>query len=169
MIRERGGTQGPFVGVKGQPPWLRANSKGMRLDPLHQPLALDAAFQNYAWGDRRFIPDLFRFQASGAPFAEAWFGAHPLLPSTLQVGDEPQRLDVTLGAHADELLGPRVTRDFGSLPFLLKVLAADRPLSIQVHPSRAQAELGYSREEARGLPVDVPQRNYRDRNHKPEL
>jgi mannose-6-phosphate isomerase class I len=141
----------------------------MRSGPLQQPLPLDAGFQNYAWGDRRFIPDLFRFDASGAPFAEAWFGAHPVLPSTLQLGGERQRLDVALGAHANELLGPEVARSFGGLPFLLKVLAADRPLSIQVHPSRAQAELGYSREDARGLPIDAAQRNYRDRNHKPEL
>src|SRR6187455_2146982 len=112
MIRERGGTQGPFVGVKGQPPWLRANSKGMRLDPLHQPLALDAAFQNYAWGDRRFIPDLFRFPASGAPFAEAWFGAHPLLPSTLHLDGAPEPLDRALESRAVELLGPAVAQDF---------------------------------------------------------
>lgn len=152
-----------------QMPRLHANPKLMHPGPPQQPLALDASFQNYAWGDRRFIPDLFRFPASGEPFAEAWFGAHPLLPSTVHVEGGREPLDRVLAAHSVELLGPEVAKGFGGLPFLLKVLAADRPLSIQVHPSRAQAELGFSREEASGVALDAPNRNYRDKNHKPEL
>jgi len=169
MIREWVGTPGRFVGVERQPPPPHANSMRMHSGPLAQPLALDASFQNYAWGDRRFIPDLFRFNATGAPFAEAWFGAHPLLPSTLHLDGTREPLDRVLAGRAVELLGAEVARGFGGLPFLLKVLAADRPLSIQVHPSRAQAELGFSREEASGLSLDAPTRNYRDKNHKPEL
>src|SRR5688572_22600855 len=161
------GKPGDNAQLQTTPP--HANSKRMRPGPLQQPLALDAGFQNYAWGDRRFIPDLFRFPATGAPFAEAWFGAHPLLPSTLHVEGRAEPLDRTLTAHPLELLGPEVANGFGGLPFLLKVLAASQPLSIQVHPSRAQAELGFTREEASGLPLDAPNRNYRDKNHKPEL
>ncbi len=141
----------------------------MPLGSLQQPMALDAGFQNYAWGDPRFIPDLFRFAATGAPFAEAWFGAHPLLPSTLHVEGGLEPLDRALAAHPRELLGSKVAEGFGGLPFLLKVLAANQPLSIQVHPSREQAELGFERDEASGLALDAPNRNYRDRNHKPEL
>lgn len=156
-------------GAQEQRPRQRANSKDMLLGPLQHPLALDASFQNYAWGDRRFIPELFRFAATGDPFAEAWFGAHPLLPSTVHVEGRGQPLDQVLAAHPHEVLGPQIEAAFGDLPFLLKVLAASHPLSIQVHPSRAQAELGFEREQARGLPLDAPNRNYRDKNHKPEL
>lgn len=161
------GKAGEIARLPSTPP--HANSKRMRPGPLQQPLALDASFQNYAWGDRRFIPDLFRFSATGAPFAEAWFGAHPLLPSTLHLDGAREPLDRALESRAVALLGPEVAQGFGGLPFLLKVLAADRPLSIQVHPSRAQAELGFSREEASGLSLEAPNRNYRDKNHKPEL
>src|SRR6187402_2696677 len=128
MTEVRVETTGASDGKQGKPgdngrlqpsPPPHANSKRMRPGPLQQPLALDASFQNYAWGDRRFIPDLFRFSATGAPFAEAWFGAHPLLPSTLHLDGAPEPLDRALESRAVELLGPAVAQDFGGLPFLL--------------------------------------------------
>jgi mannose-6-phosphate isomerase len=79
-------------------------------------------------------------------------------------------LDALIAADADVLLGSDVVARFGTaLPYLLKIIAADSPLSLQVHPDLEQARLGYAAEEAAGIPVDAPHRNYRDRNHKPEL
>lgn len=133
-----------------------------------QPIPIDGAARHYAWGSRTAIAELLGVVPDGRPTAELWFGAHPHDPSpapacdaTLEalIEDNPAGL---LGAATVERFGPR-------LPYLLKVLAADRALSIQVHPNREQAEEGYAREESAGVPVDAPERNYRDRNHKPEL
>lgn len=141
----------------------------MRTLELRRPLELVAGFQHYDWGDRNFIPELFRFAPSGTPYAEAWLGAHPRLPATLRLEEQAVPLDRMLEEHGEALLGKRVQQRFGGLPYLLKVLAAERPLSIQVHPSREQARAGYAREDAAGVPLAAPHRNYRDDNHKPEL
>jgi len=104
----------------------------------------------------------------GKPWAELWYGAHPKAPSLL----EGKGLDLLqyLSSDPENLLGSRVTRTFGpQLPFLLKLLAAAEPLSIQCHPSQSQAEEGYQRENLLGIPLDSAQRNYRDPNHKPEI
>jgi mannose-6-phosphate isomerase len=100
-----------------------------------------------------------------------WLGAHPGDPSYLVTADggRTSLLDA-LRADPEALLGPdRATKWSGNLPFLLKVLAADEPLSLQAHPSAAQAVEGFARENAAGVPVDAPTRNYRDASHKPEL
>ena len=105
------------------------------------------------------------------PQAELWLGAHPADPSTL-VQPDGSRLSLldAMTADPDELLGPlRARRWDGTLPYLLKVLAADEPLSLQAHPSLEQARDGFAREEAAGIPRDAADRNYRDANHKPEL
>ncbi|MEU6232199.1 mannose-6-phosphate isomerase, class I, partial [Kitasatospora sp. NPDC047058] len=94
--------------------------------------------------------------------------ARPPPPAPPDAGPLP--LDGLIAADPEGLLGAATVRRFGpQLPFLFKVLAADRALSIQVHPTRAQAEAGYAAEEARGIPLDAPHRTYRDRGHKPEL
>lgn len=134
-----------------------------------RPIPLEAGFQNYAWGDTRFIPDLFGFEPNGQPFAEAWFGAHPRLPSRVQGSERVWPLDRVIADFGTELLGSAVQTRFHGLPYLVKVLAAARPLSIQVHPSVAQAQAGYAYENALGVPVTADHRNYRDQNHKPEL
>jgi mannose-6-phosphate isomerase len=73
-------------------------------------------------------------------------------------------------ASPPALLGESVVAAYGpKLPFLLKVLAAAEPLSLQAHPSIAQAERGFDADEAAGIPLSAPHRNYKDRNHKPEL
>jgi mannose-6-phosphate isomerase len=104
------------------------------------------------------------------PEAELWFGAHPADPARLQgPGGERSLLDA-IAADPDGELGPAVREGFGDvLPFLVKVLAADEPLSLQAHPSARQALEGYQREDRRGVPLTSPVRNYRDRSHKPEL
>ncbi len=132
---------------------------------------LEGAVRTYAWGSRTALAE-FRGAPvpSNHPEAELWLGAHPSEPSRLigATGDA-SLLDV-LRADPDGQLGAGVVSGFGArLPFLLKVLAAAEPLSLQAHPSLAQAKEGYARENAAGIALDAPSRNYRDDNHKPEL
>ena len=103
-----------------------------------------------------------------APVAELWFGTHPGDPSPAP--DRGTTLDAIVGADPVAALGRPVIERFGErLPFLLKILAAEKALSIQVHPTIAQAEAGFAAEDAAGIARDAPNRTYRDRNHKPEL
>jgi mannose-6-phosphate isomerase len=123
----------------------------------------------YAWGSRTAIAELQgRPVPAAAPEAELWMGAHPSAPSG--VARDPATLDAVIAAAPDLELGPQCAATFGGrLPFLLKVLSADKALSIQVHPTRAQAEAGYQAENRRGLAPDDPARNYVDDWPKPEL
>jgi mannose-6-phosphate isomerase len=101
------------------------------------------------------------------PYAELWMGAHPDAPSVLADGTP---LDKAIEERPDVLLGDRVRERFGDrLPFLMKVLAAEQPLSLQAHPTNEQAEAGFAAEEAAGVPRDDPTRTFRDPFHKPEL
>jgi len=104
------------------------------------------------------------------PEAELWFGAHPGDPAWLETPDGETSLLEALVADPEGQLGAGSRARFGdALPFLVKVLAADEPLSLQAHPSAEQAVEGYLREERLGIPVSSPVRNYRDTSHKPEL
>jgi mannose-6-phosphate isomerase len=134
-------------------------------------LVLENPIQNYAWGSRTAIAELLGRKApSERPEAELWIGAHPKAPSRIA---EPAGLGTLDAAIQDDpvgLLGADVCDRFGNeLPFLFKVLAAAEPLSIQAHPNQEQARGGWNRENAEGVPLDAPRRNYRDPNHKPEL
>src|SRR5919112_5546119 len=129
---------------------------------------LTCAVRNYPWGSRTVIPELLG-QPSPAerPHAELWVGAHPGDPSVL---DDGRPLDKAIAVDPEALLGTRVTERFGPrLPFLLKVLAADTPLSLQAHPSPEQAQAGYDAEEAAGIPLEDSTRTFKDPFHKPEL
>ncbi|WP_016934666.1 mannose-6-phosphate isomerase, class I, partial [Rhodococcus sp. R1101] len=133
---------------------------------------LEGAVRSYAWGSRTAIATLRgRTVPSHHPEAELWLGAHPADPARLvdSDGDEHSLLDL-LSAEPRRHLGDRAVGAFGPrLPFLLKLLAAEEPLSLQAHPSARQAAEGFAREEALGIPIDSPVRNYKDANHKPEL
>ena len=128
---------------------------------------LQGALRNYPWGSHTLLAQLRGTQVpSEAPEAELWFGAHSAAPS--QVAG--RGLDAVIAADPEGTLGKRVAARYGShLPFLLKLLAADEPLSIQAHPSRSQAKAGFAREEEEGIRLDDPTRNYKDPNPKPEL
>jgi mannose-6-phosphate isomerase len=141
----------------------------VRTSPVEARTAdlLDNPVRPYAWGSVTEIPRLLGVAPTGRPQAELWMGAHPAAPSRLRAGgslsgritDDP----------AGELSAP-VLRRFGPrLPFLMKIIAAERPLSLQAHPNRDQARAGYSDEQQRGVPLDSPERSYVDPNHKPEL
>jgi mannose-6-phosphate isomerase len=129
---------------------------------------LTGAVQHYAWGSVEEIPRLLRIEPDGRPHAELWLGTHPAAPSYLDRDGSSRRLDELVLAAPTYELGDVAGRG-QDLPFLLKVLAAARPLSIQAHPTQAQAEAGYDREESAGIALTAPERIYRDRNHKPEL
>lgn len=129
---------------------------------------LENTIQPYAWGSRTALAELQgRPSPAAGPEAELWIGAHPVAPSRTRGG---RSLEELVAADPGAALGPEVAWRFcGRLPFLLKVLAAQTPLSLQAHPSQAQAEAGFDAEERRGVPRDAPHRNYKDRSHKPEL
>ena len=131
---------------------------------------LRGAVRTYAWGSRTAIAEFTgRPSPTDHPEAELWFGAHPGDPAHL-VGDGHRSLLDEISADPEGQLGAAARGRFGdALPFLAKVLAADEPLSLQAHPSQAQAEEGFAREDRLGIPVNAHTRNYRDRSHKPEL
>jgi mannose-6-phosphate isomerase len=106
--------------------------------------------QNYAWGDESAIPEMLGLAADGKPWAEWWMGTHPLAPSTLDDGEPLQSVA-------------------GDLPYLLKLMAAAEPLSLQTHPDQQQAAAGFQREDELGIPRDSPHRVYRDPYAKPEM
>ncbi|ACY16735.1 mannose-6-phosphate isomerase, class I [Haliangium ochraceum] len=135
----------------------------------HAPVRLAPSTQSYAWGDPTFLPELLGMPVTGAPCAEAWFGAHPHAPATAHHDDAAHPLDHWLAARAEGVYGAAVGARFDGLPYLLKLLAAAKPLSIQVHPNPAQALAGFHREERAGIARTAPERCYRDANHKPEL
>lgn len=131
-------------------------------------IGIDGAMRDYAWGCTTAIAELFGVAASGKPEAELWLGAHPDDPSTVSAatpGHAGEGLDALIAADPARALGAGRTR----LPFLMKVLAAASPLSLQVHPDLSQAQEGFRREEESGPPRDAADRNYKDDNHKPEL
>ncbi|MGX1758787.1 mannose-6-phosphate isomerase, class I [Streptomyces lydicus] len=124
----------------------------------------------YAWGSTTALPELLGTAPTGEPQAEMWMGAHPGAPSRIDRGAGPVSLAEVIDAAPGTELGADTVRAFGPrLPFLLKLLAAGSPLSLQVHPDLAQAKEGFADEERRGVPVDAAHRNYKDTNHKPEL
>jgi mannose-6-phosphate isomerase len=113
----------------------------------------------YAWGSTTAIAELLGREPSGQPEAELWLGSHPGSPARVLSGSDAADLRQWAETHAPG----------GRLPFLLKVLAASAPLSLQVHPTAEQAREGFARENAAGISPDDPVRNYKDDQHKPEL
>lgn len=150
---------------------------------------LHNTIQNYAWGSKTALTDLFNIKNTELlPMAEIWMGAHPKSSSKLiqNTQTEPVLFSQSLAIATTEApdlislrdylnenlsghLGKQAAEKFGELPFLFKVLCANEPLSIQVHPSRAAAIEGFKRENDANIPLDSPIRDYKDPNHKPEL
>lgn len=127
--------------------------------------------QEYAWGSRSFIPELMGLPTpSKTPQAEMWLGAHPKASSVIITNNVQKSLNELIKDDPEGLLGRSVAAKFSNnLPFLLKVIAASSPLSIQAHPNKEQARQGIMREDQDKIPFDSPFRNYKDQNHKPEL
>ena len=127
--------------------------------------------QNYAWGSKTALTDLYGIaNPNNLPMAELWMGAHPKSSSKIEdASGQVRSLRDVIEANKAALLGDKVAQRFGELPFLFKVLCADQPLSIQVHPNKQASEIGFAKENAAGIPLDAAERNYKDPNHKPEL
>lgn len=129
---------------------------------------LKGKVQHYAWGGFTYIPQLLGLPVTDNPSAEYWMGAHQSAPSELEAAT-PLPLNEYIAANPAETLGPVAAKRFGELPYLFKILDVKDMLSIQVHPTKTEAEKGFARENAEGIPLSAPNRNYKDANHKPEI
>jgi mannose-6-phosphate isomerase len=137
---------------------------------MQKAYKLQGIHRHYDWGGSSFIPSLMGVEnASQVPFAEYWMGAHVSAPATIQTETGEQLLDQFIRTNPIELLGTKTNELFGALPYLFKVLDVAKMLSIQVHPSKQNAVIGFEREEAAGISLDAFDRNYKDQNHKPEV
>lgn len=139
------------------------------MDLNHGVFKLKGVIQHYSWGGYDFIPKLLGIgNSSKKPYAEYWMGAHGNHPASI-VNEKEIALSDFISKEADDILGSDVAKKFPSLPYLLKVLDVKQMLSIQVHPSKQAAATSFEEEDKKGIPVNAPNRNYKDRNHKPEL
>ena len=137
--------------------------------------------RHYDWGSPVDIPRLMGIEntdvsahdglppTGGTPWAELWIGSHSGAPSSAITDSGEISLAELIAGDPRGFLGEETARRYGTLPFLLKLLAAEKPLSIQAHPNLAQAREGFERENRAGVPIDSPERNYKDANHKPEI
>jgi mannose-6-phosphate isomerase len=133
--------------------------------PLYK---LQNMIKHYEWGSPVHIPALLGVDNSlGLPWAELWMGVHPGGPS--RIDGKEARLGDLIAGDPEQYLGKPVADSFGGLPFLFKLLAAAKPLSIQAHPNLEQAREGWQRENEAGIAPDAPNRNYKDDYHKPEI
>ena len=132
---------------------------------------LQGRIQHYSWGGKTFLPELLNhLNSDGNPFAEYWLGVHPGGPGVVYLGEgATTTLNNLIGSDKFRHLGRETIAEFNELPFLLKILDVKDMLSIQVHPSKAMAKLGYAEEEQKGISLSAPNRNYKDQNHKPEV
>ena len=129
--------------------------------------SLKNQIQNYAWGSREILGRMRGVPVpTEQPEAEVWVGAHPAAPSRATVDGSESPLNELIVENPSRFLRPDRTSDW--FPFLFKILAIDAPLSIQVHPTPEQAIAGFEDEQARGIAIDAPYRNYKDRYSKPE-
>jgi mannose-6-phosphate isomerase len=133
-------------------------------------LKLQGKVQHYAWGGYEYIPQLVGFEnTENKPCAEYWMGAHQSASGTLETENGLAKWYDLIKQEPIEHLGERVYEQFGELPYLLKILDVREMLSIQVHPTKEEARKGFEREEAAGVPISASHRNYKDKNHKPEV
>ncbi|PJG83022.1 mannose-6-phosphate isomerase, class I [Caviibacterium pharyngocola] len=131
---------------------------------------LNGCLQHYVWGGEDYLPDLLGIEKQpNQHYAEWWLGAHSSAPSMLEINDTQQPLNAFL-AQNPTALGDESRAVFGTeLPYLLKILDVKQPLSIQLHPTKQQAEQGFARENAEGIDLKDSKRTYKDNNHKPEM
>ena len=131
---------------------------------------LTGSVQHYSWGGTSFLPQLLTIEnPNHAPFAEYWLGVHPSGPSTIEVNKQSILLSEVIASDPTAALSEPVFTHFLGLPYLFKVLDVKDMLSIQVHPTKEYAKLAFEKEEAAGIALSAPNRNYKDKNHKPEI
>lgn len=140
------------------------------MDVKERILKLEGKVQHYAWGGYNYIPQLLgQENRDGKPYAEYWMGAHPSASSQVSVNGQNISLNQLITNDPATFITPEVFDKFGELPYLFKILDVKDMLSIQVHPSKEEAVKGFEAEEAAGIPINAPHRNYKDKNHKPEV
>ena len=146
------------------------NKPETSIDQLRSIHVLQNPIQPYAWGSLTAIPELLGSPSPASqPQAELWMGAHPKAPSRIRIVDRWVPLSDAIDQHPELFLGPEVAGRFKNhLPYLFKVLAATKALSIQAHPDKTTAARGYAGENTQGIPLNDGRRNYKDSNHKPE-
>jgi len=125
--------------------------------------------KRYAWGSANLIPRLLGIPGDGSLWAELWMGSNADSPSLVSLPAGDVSLRELIAGDPRRYLGEKTAGRYGELPFLFKALAAEKPLSIQAHPNRAQAREGFERENRAQIAHNAPNRNYRDPNHKPEI
>ena len=126
--------------------------------------------RHYDWGGKTFLPNLMGVEnVNHLPYAEYWMGAHALAASTIQTTDGEKDLAQLIKQQPAQWLGKNIATKFKALPYLYKILDVQDMLSIQVHPSKENAVIGFKAEEAKGISIDAANRNYKDENHKPEV
>ena len=131
---------------------------------------LKGKVQHYAWGGSEYIPHWLGIDnKEGKPFAEYWMGAHPSASSTITINNEERNLFELIKNDPDFFIGEKTKKAFGELPYLFKILDVKEMLSIQVHPSKESAVKGFDEEETNGVLINASNRNYKDKNHKPEV
>lgn len=131
---------------------------------------LHGIHRHYDWGGKTFIPQLLQVDnLIGKPYAEYWMGAHPSAPAMVATVEGNKALDQMIQENQLQFLGANTAAQFGNLPYLFKMLDVEKMLSIQVHPTKENAEIGFLKEQKAGVPIDAPNRNYKDQNHKPEV
>jgi mannose-6-phosphate isomerase len=147
-----------------------ANPRGL-VASVEWILPLRGVIQSYAWGSGTALAALLgRPLPTSEPEAELWLGAHPRGPAEVELEGRLVPLPELIARDPETVLGATSVTRFGPrLPFLLKVLAVEQPLSLQVHPDAERARAGFANEEALGIPLDAPQRRYPDASDKPEL
>ncbi len=134
------------------------------------PHKLLPSFQGYPWGDLSYIQKLCNLPDQiGSPLAEMWLGAHPRSSSKIIIGERAIPLNMAIEADPQRHLGQAIDLYQSRLPYLFKVLAAAKPLSIQLHPDKQTASNGFKAETDAGIALDDPKRTFKDDNHKPEL
>ncbi len=127
---------------------------------------IEGVVQHYDWGGKSFIPNLISEKnPANITYAEYWLGAHLKAPSLVKV----QQKNIPLDVFLNEYLSKDSEPNFGTLPYLFKVLDVHKMLSIQVHPTKEAAKKGYELENNNGIPLTANHRNYKDQNHKPEI
>ncbi len=138
-------------------------------NPFNRPLGLKNTIQEYDWGSHTAIQEILGHPKTDVPWAELWLGAHPKAPSRVDFMGQWVGLDALIEQWPFEILGKTIAEKFNhALPFLFKILAAAKPLSIQAHPGQNAAQEGFHRENSLKIPLNAPHRNYKDDRHKPE-
>ncbi len=137
---------------------------------MQKAYKLQGKHRHYDWGGTSFIPDLMGIEnVNHLPYAEYWMGAHPSAAAVVTTENGEISLAILVNENPAKWLGAKTFQNFGSVPYLFKILDVKNMLSIQVHPSKENAVIGFEKEQAAGISLDAVNRNYKDKNHKPEV